>query len=64
MGSANSFEEEDRRSVQAFAVSARDAGVQRIIYLGGLGSGTELSAHLRSRQEVGRICESPVHHRI
>lgn len=55
MGSANSFEEEDRRSVQAFAVSARDAGVQRIIYLGGLGSGRELSAHLRSRQEVGRI---------
>ena len=55
MGSANSFEEEDRRSAQAFAVSARDAGVQRIIYLGGLGSGRELSAHLRSRQEVGRI---------
>ena len=55
MGSANSFEEEDRRSVQAFAVSARDAGVQRIIYLGGLGSGRELSAHLRSRPEVGRI---------
>src|SRR6202142_4739943 len=55
MGSANSFEEEDRRSVQAFAVSARDAGIQRIIYLGGLGSGAELSAHLRSRQEVGRI---------
>src|ERR1700733_5503676 len=55
MGSANSFEEEDRRSVQAFAVAARDAGVQRIIYLGGLGSGSKLSAHLRSRQEVGRI---------
>jgi uncharacterized protein YbjT (DUF2867 family) len=55
MASANSFEEEDRRSAHAFAVAARDAGVQRIIYLGGLGSGSELSAHLRSRQEVGRI---------
>ena len=55
MASANSFEEEDRRAAHAFAAAARDAGVQRIIYLGGLGSGSELSAHLRSRQEVGRI---------
>ena len=55
MASANSFEEEDRRAAHAFAAAARDAGVQRIVYLGGLGSGSELSAHLRSRQEVGRI---------
>ncbi len=55
MASANSFEEEDRRGAHAFAAAARDAGVQRIIYLGGLGQGSELSTHLRSRQEVGRI---------
>jgi uncharacterized protein YbjT (DUF2867 family) len=55
MASANSFEVEDRRAARAFAAAARDAGVQRIIYLSGLGSGSELSAHLRSRQEVGRI---------
>ena len=55
MASANSFEEEDRRAAHAFATAARHAGVQRIVYLGGLGSGSELSAHLRSRQEVGRI---------
>lgn len=55
MASANSFEEEDRRAAHTFAAAARDAGVQRIVYLGGLGSGSELSAHLRSRQEVGRI---------
>lgn len=55
MTSANSFEEEDRRAAHAFAAAARDAGVQGIVYLGGLGSGSELSAHLRSRQEVGRI---------
>ena len=55
MASANSFEEEDRSAAHAFAAAARDAGVQRIVYLGGLGSGSELSAHLRSRQEVGRI---------
>jgi uncharacterized protein YbjT (DUF2867 family) len=55
MDSVNSFEEEDRRSARAFARAARDAGVHRIIYLGGLGGGNKLSAHLRSRQEVGRI---------
>ncbi len=55
MASANSFEAEDRLAANAFAAAARDAGVNRIIYLGGLGSGGELSAHLRSRQEVGRI---------
>jgi uncharacterized protein YbjT (DUF2867 family) len=31
-------------------------GIQKIIYLGGLGSGvSQLSPHLRSRQEVGEI---------
>jgi uncharacterized protein YbjT (DUF2867 family) len=55
MASVNSFEEEDRLAAHAFGSAARDAGVQRIIYLSGLGSGSELSAHLRSRQEVGRI---------
>jgi len=55
MASANSFEVEDRRAAHAFGVAAHNAGVQRIIYLSGLGSGSELSAHLRSRQEVGRI---------
>jgi uncharacterized protein YbjT (DUF2867 family) len=55
MASPNSFEAEDRRSANAFAAAARVAGVQRIVYLGGLGFGSELSAHLRSRQEVGRI---------
>lgn len=55
MESARSFEEQDRRAAHAFAVAARGAGVERIIYLGALGKGGDLSAHLRSRQEVGRI---------
>jgi uncharacterized protein YbjT (DUF2867 family) len=56
MGSTGSFEEEDRRGAQAFGRAAREAGVRRIIYLGGLGrTETGLSAHLRSRQEVGEI---------
>ncbi|MDR3742488.1 MAG: SDR family oxidoreductase [Terracidiphilus sp.] len=59
MGSTQSFEEQDRRGAQNFARAARDAGVQRIIYLGGLGrSSDQLSAHLRSRHEVGEILRS------
>jgi uncharacterized protein YbjT (DUF2867 family) len=58
MGSADSFEQLDRRAATIFADAARDAGVRRIVYLGGLGSGTELSPHLASRQEVGRLLAS------
>lgn len=52
MGTAGSFEEKDRQAAINFAKAARQAKVKRIIYLGGLGEGA-LSAHLRSRQEVG-----------
>ncbi len=49
-GGDDGFEERDRRGARNFAAAARDAGVERIVYLGGLGEGT--SAHLRSRQET------------
>lgn len=56
MGSAGSFEEQDRVGAQNFAKAAAAAGVQRIVYLGGLGDEEEsLSPHLRSRHEVGDI---------
>jgi uncharacterized protein YbjT (DUF2867 family) len=56
MGSAGSFEEEDRRAALNFGEAAKAADVKRIIYLGGLGPDNEdLSPHLRSRQEVGEI---------
>ena len=59
MGSAGSFEEEDRRAARNFADAARDLGVGRIVYLGGLGeSSPALSPHLRSRHEVGEILRS------
>ena len=54
MGASGDFEEQDRAGAENFARAARDRGVRRIIYLGGLGE-RELSAHLRSRQEVGGI---------
>jgi uncharacterized protein YbjT (DUF2867 family) len=55
-GSAD-FEKEDRQAAQNFAESAKRSGVQRIIYLGGLGDDADpkLSPHLRSRHEVGTI---------
>ena len=56
MGSTGKFEEEDRRAARNFATSSRQAGVRRIIYLGGLGAEEpQLSTHLRSRQEVADI---------
>lgn len=55
MGGPDDFAETDRRAATAFAEAARAAGVERIVYLGGLGRGPGLSPHLASRQEVGRI---------
>ncbi len=54
MGASGNFESQDRRAAENFATAAQAAGVQRIIYLGGLGEDEpDLSAHLRSRHEVG-----------
>lgn len=56
MGSTGSFEEADRQAARNFGEAAKAAGVNRIIYLGGLGSKEGvLSPHLRSRHEVGEI---------
>jgi uncharacterized protein YbjT (DUF2867 family) len=58
MDTSHSFEALDRAAASNFANAARAAGVQRIIYLGGLGEGHGLSTHLASRQEVGEILRS------
>ncbi|MGV9559572.1 SDR family oxidoreductase [Streptomyces sp. NPDC003401] len=59
LGSGRDFEETDRRAARIFGERARAAGVRRIVYLGGLTPAgvpeRELSPHLRSRAEVGRI---------
>jgi uncharacterized protein YbjT (DUF2867 family) len=55
MASVGDFREKDRRAAMGFAAAAREAGVRRIIYLGGLGGDEELSKHLASRQEVDLI---------
>jgi uncharacterized protein YbjT (DUF2867 family) len=55
METSTKFEVLDRTAARNFAQAARGAGVRRIVYLGGLGSGDSLSPHLASRQEVGAI---------
>jgi uncharacterized protein YbjT (DUF2867 family) len=57
MAGSKDFEEDDRRAAGNFAEAAKLAGVERIIYLGGLGDDAlpDLSPHLRSRHEVGQI---------
>ncbi len=56
MGAAEAFEASDRRGAENFGAAALAAGVRRIVYLGGLGEDrSDLSAHLRSRHEVGEI---------
>jgi uncharacterized protein YbjT (DUF2867 family) len=56
MESGVDFERADRLAAERFAEAAKTAGVKRIIYLGGLGADDDaLSAHLRSRHEVGAI---------
>jgi uncharacterized protein YbjT (DUF2867 family) len=53
------FEERDRDAARQFASAAERAGIQRIFFLGGLGDeASQLSAHLRSRQEVGELLKS------
>ncbi|MFG2679913.1 SDR family oxidoreductase [Streptomyces sp. NPDC048392] len=59
LGSGDDFEATDRRAARVFAGRAKAAGVRRIVYLGGLTPSDvperDLSPHLRSRAEVGRI---------
>ncbi len=48
------FEEQDRRAAETVARAAKSAGVQQIVYLGGLGADDPgASPHLRSRRETG-----------
>jgi uncharacterized protein YbjT (DUF2867 family) len=52
---ARDFADIDRRAAQNVAQAAREAGVRRIVYLGGLHPDGPLSPHLESRREVGEI---------
>lgn len=56
MQAGEGFVERDKQAAKNFGIAARAAGVKRILYLGGLGDPeTDLSVHLRSRQETADI---------
>ncbi len=55
-GGTGSFRVRDLQAAQNFAAAAEAAGLERIIYLGGLGRrDAQPSKHLSSRHEVGEI---------
>jgi uncharacterized protein YbjT (DUF2867 family) len=55
MGSERDFGSRDRQAAENFAAAAKRAGVERVIYLGGLDGASE---HLRSRAETADALES------
>lgn len=56
MASTRAFAQKDREAAAIFGSAARKAGVQLLVYLGGLGDERSvLSPHLRSRHEVGSV---------
>src|SRR3954447_20960731 len=55
MRSGREFESLESEAARNFAQAARESGVRRIIFLGGLAHGSELSPHMRSRLETGNI---------
>ena len=55
-GRVEGFESRDRQAAQNFAIAAKQCGVRRVIYLGGLAAaGDTVSAHLKSRHETGAV---------
>ncbi|MCX5691513.1 MAG: DUF2867 domain-containing protein [Planctomycetota bacterium] len=57
--SGKEYAERDRMLAEVFAKAAAAAGVERIIYLGGLGElGQGLSEHLSSRRQVEQVLAS------
>jgi uncharacterized protein YbjT (DUF2867 family)/uncharacterized protein YndB with AHSA1/START domain len=58
LGEKTEWREKEYQAARNFVNAAEENDVKRIIYLGGLGSGDNLSDHLASRQEVGNILRS------
>ena len=54
--SKDDFEQEEREMAQGFGQAAKEAGVKRIVYLGGIIAPNEvMSPHLQARAETGEI---------
>ncbi|RBI62558.1 NADH-binding protein [halophilic archaeon] len=56
MGRSEDFEREDRQAARNFVAATRGSGVERVVYLSGLGGHrATLSDHLESRREVEHV---------
>jgi uncharacterized protein YbjT (DUF2867 family) len=62
MGATQDYQELDRVSAENFRDACIEVGVQRIIYLGGLGVKESASEHLLSRIETGEILSAKPEH--
>ena len=59
MGShSEDFRRAEIRQAENFARTAAEAGLRRIVYLGGVAAPADASEHLRSREEVGEVLRS------
>jgi uncharacterized protein YbjT (DUF2867 family) len=55
MDGREDFHKRDLKAAKIFGAAAKDAGIELILYLGGLGDPeSDLSKHLKSRQDTGR----------
>lgn len=55
MGNTGDYAQEESDAAKTFAESCADAGVRRVVYLGGVAPEGPPSVHLASRLETGRI---------
>jgi uncharacterized protein YbjT (DUF2867 family) len=55
MSDGDDYEEREARSAETFATAAQQAGLQRVVYLGGVQPAGPPSRHLRSRLRTGEI---------
>src|SRR3954469_1964958 len=61
MSGRDDFVARDRAAAVNFGEAARETGVERVVYLGGLGpTGPDASIHLRSRHEVAELLRPAV----
>ena len=54
IGEGSDYAQRERLAAEAFGHAAREAGVERIVYLGGVRPPSGTSRHLRARLEVGQ----------
>jgi Type II CAAX prenyl endopeptidase Rce1-like/NAD(P)H-binding len=57
MSDGEDYEEREARSTETFVTAAQQAGLQRIVYLGGVQPAGLSSRHLRSRLRTGEILQ-------